>query len=79
MEDITDFFVHYIETTPSLDIAESEFKRSLIDDQELKAMYKQWCRERGTSEKNGFKDFCEEYMEEQDDVWNSLNDFDNQE
>lgn len=79
MENITDIFVHYITTNPSLDIAESEFKRALIDDPELRADYRQWCRDNGSSEKNGFADYCEEYMTEQDNVWNSLTDYDNME
>ncbi len=60
-------------------MAEAEFKRTLVDDPELRRNYRNYCREVGTSEKNGFLDFCEEYMAGQDSVWESLNDFDNQE
>ncbi len=30
----------------------------------------------GSSEKNGFKDYCEEVIRSQDDVWQTLNDND---
>lgn len=79
MEEMTDLFVHIINQTDSLDMAESEFRRMLVDEPELRRQYREYCREVGSSERNGFKDFCEEYMQEQDNVWNSLSDFDNQE
>ncbi len=79
MEEMTDLFVHIINQTDSLDMAESEFRRMLVDEPELRRRYREYCREAGSSERNGFKDFCDEYMEEQDNVWNSLSDFDNQE
>lgn len=76
MNDITDFFISIIKQAPSIDIAESEFKQALIDDPELRRTYRDYCREIGTSEKHGFLDFCEEYCSEQDDVWQALNDYD---
>lgn len=79
MEHITDLFIHIIGQTPSIDMAESEFRCMLVDDAELRKSYREYCRETGSSEKHGFLDFCEEYMQEQDNVWNSLNDYDNQE
>lgn len=79
MEDLTDLFVHYIKNSPSLDMAEAEFRHSMIDDPELRREYRQYCRDNGYTEKNGFKDFCEEYMQEEDSMWNTLSDFDNQE
>ncbi len=79
MEDITELFVKIIKESPGIDMAEAEFKRTLVDDPELRRNYRNYCREVGTSEKNGFLDFCEEYMAGQDSVWESLNDFDNQE
>lgn len=79
MENITDFFLTIIKQSPSIDIAEAEFKRALIDDPDLKARYREYCRETGTSERRGFLDFCDSYMENEDEVWNTLSDFDNQE
>lgn len=79
MEDLTEYFVNILKQSDSIDIAESEFKRSLIDDDDLKRRYREYCREIGTSEKHGFLDFCEEYMQNQDSIWESLSDYDNQE
>lgn len=76
MEDITALFNSIIEEAPSIDIAESEFKQKLIDDGDLKRAYRTYCREVGTSEKNGFIEYCEEYYSEKNEVWDNLNDFD---
>lgn len=79
MEEMTDLFINIINQTDSLDMAESEFRRMMVDEPELRRRYRDYCHEVGSSERNGFKDFCEEYMQDQDNVWNSLSDFDNQE
>lgn len=75
-ENIEDYFIEIIKQSQSAEMAEAEFKRALVDDPELRKLYKLYCREIGTSEKNGFMDFCHEYMDGQDEIWNSLNDFD---
>lgn len=77
MNDITEYFIHIIEQSPSYDIAEAEFKRAIADDDELRAAYRQWCHEVGSSEKCGFLDFCEEYRADRNEIWNSLSDYDN--
>nr|QCB65003.1 hypothetical protein [uncultured bacterium] len=69
-------FNHYISQCGSIDIAESEFKMAMNEDQKLKKLYRQWCHDVGSSEKNGFLDYCHEYLDRQDDVWGTLNDFD---
>lgn len=78
MEDITLIFNDIIRQYGSVDIADSEFKKRIHEDTNLRALYRQWCNEVGSSEKDGFLDFCEEYMETQNDVWNTLNDYDNE-
>lgn len=75
---LTDYFVQLLKQSPSIDIAIDEFKRNLADDAELRTSYREWCQEQGTSERFGFKDFCEEYIEGKNDVWNSLTDYDNE-
>ncbi len=79
MEDITDFFVQILQQAHSLDIAEAEFKRAIADDDDLHLQYREWCHINGHSEKHGFMDFCEEYLADRNDVWNSLSDYDNEE
>ena len=66
-EDITELFLAILHEADSLDVAESEFK------------YRDWCHEVGNSERNGFIDFCEEYLQDRDEVWDNLNDFDEDE
>lgn len=79
MENIREYFINIIQQADSIDIAEAEFKRSLIDDDELRRQYRAYCREIGTSEKHGFLDFCEEYLQNQDSIWESLSDYDEKE
>lgn len=72
MIDITAIFTQYLEQYDSVDIAESEFKRDMHEDAELKNAYREWCHEVGSSEKKGFLDFCEEYLDNKNDIWDSL-------
>ncbi|MBJ2166864.1 MAG: hypothetical protein JFR24_03200 [Muribaculaceae bacterium] len=74
--DITEYFNSLISQTGSIDMAEAEFKRAIAEDNELHTIYREWCHENGSSERNGFLDFCDEYMESQDSKWDSLNDYD---
>lgn len=76
MEDITLIFNDFITQYGSLDIADSEFKKRIHEDEDLHELYREWCLDVGSSEKDGFMDYCDEYMDNQDDVWNTLNDYD---
>ena len=78
MEDISDYFISLLQEHRSVDIAEAEFKRAIAEDDELRAEYRQWCHEVGNSEKYGFVDFCKEYLEDQDQVWQSLSEYDDE-
>ena len=46
------------------------------EDESLRNEYREWCHMVGSSERKGFTDFCEEYLDSQDSIWNALNDFD---
>lgn len=74
MEDITDFFNEMLRLYGSVDIAEAEFKKQLHEDADLHQRYREWCHEVGSSEKNGFMDYCEEYIESQKSIWDNLKD-----
>lgn len=76
--DITEYFKTLIEDSSGIDVAESEFKRMLADDPELRASYREWCQENGHSQRRGFSDFAEEYLENRESVWDALNDYDDQ-
>lgn len=58
--DITEYFNSLISQTGSIDMAEAEFKRAIAEDNELHTIYREWCHENGSSERNGFLDFCDE-------------------
>ncbi len=73
MTDITELFDSLLEQAGSIDIAEAEFKRIIHTDPELKSAYHQWCDEYGSSERNGFFDYCQDFKKSQDDIWDSLN------
>lgn len=77
MEEITAIFNYYLTQYGSVDIAEAEFKKAMHEDADLRALYRRWCDEVGSTEKNGFFDYCDEYIDAQNEVWNSLNDYDN--
>jgi hypothetical protein len=75
--DITEVFEEVIQQTGSIDVAESEFKKMIGEDDELRQLYREWCQEVGSTERNGFSDFCDEYLELRNAVWDSLdNDYD---
>lgn len=79
MYDIEEYFRQIISQHHSVDIADSEFKRLLAEDPQLRQEYSEWCHIVGSSERRGFRDFCEELIASQDSVWDSLTDFDNEE
>lgn len=76
MIDIIEIFNQYLSQHDSIDIAESEFKKAIHEDSELRDAYREWCHEVGSSENHGFYDYAEEYLDSQADVWNTLNDMD---
>ena len=48
----------------------------IADDAELRENYKEWCHAVGSTEKQGFLDYCDEFKNSQDDIWDSLSDYD---
>ncbi len=76
MDEITDVFVQLIQQYKSIDIAEAEFKKLINEDDEIHSQYKEWCEAVGSTEKMGFFDYCEEYLESQHSIYDSLTDFD---
>ncbi|MDE6126294.1 MAG: hypothetical protein K2G30_04990 [Muribaculaceae bacterium] len=76
MDELIELFQDIIKQAGSIDVAEAEFKKRVADDEQLRALYREWCHEVGSTERNGFLDYCEEYMESQDSIWETLNDYD---
>lgn len=77
-KEITDIFIKLLEECGSTDVAEAEFKRRLADDPELKENYNEWCHIHGYSFRHGFLDFCDEYLDHKNSVWDSLTDYDDE-
>lgn len=75
-DDITALFIQLLEEHKSVDIADTVFKRMLDDDPELREEYKEWCHSVGSSEKSGFLDYCEEYLDSERSKYDTLNDYD---
>lgn len=73
-DDIRDYFDAMLQQYGSIDIAEAEFKKQIHEDRELHDRYRQWCHEVGSTEKNGFFDYCDEYLDSQDSIWDNLKD-----
>ena len=48
----------------------------LHEDTELREEYREWCDAVGSSEKMGFLDYCDEYMDSQESIYDTLNDYD---
>lgn len=76
MVDLFKIFDGVLEHARSIDMAESEFKCLLCDNPELRAAYKEWCAEEGTTEKLGFVEYCEMRFDEEETFWDVLNDAD---
>ena len=72
--DITEYFDMLLNEYKSVDIAEAEFKKRIHEEPELKAKYREWCHDVGSSERNGFMDYCEEFIESQDNIYDNLRD-----
>lgn len=49
----------------------------ISDDPELRADYRLWCQDNGHTERYGFLDYAEEFIDMQNSVWDSLTDYDN--
>lgn len=75
-QDITAFFNQLIRQSGTMDIAKAEFSRILADDIDLQNDYREWCEDMGYTERKGFDHYCEEYMDSQQSVFDSFNDFD---
>lgn len=78
MNDIVDLFHEILTHSGSVDIAEAEFKRMIHEDPDLRARYRDYCHEVGSSEKRGFLDYCEEYLDSQESIWDDLKEFEDE-
>ena len=73
MIDIFEVFSNVIKHNRSVDMADSEFKRLLLDDNEIRKAYKEWCEHEGYTEKKGFIEYCHSVFDEEENKWDVLN------
>lgn len=73
-EDITELFEQLISQSGQIDIARAEFQRLINDDRQLLLQYRQWCQNQGTTERFGFRDYCEEYLDNESEIFDTLSD-----
>ena len=73
-EDMTELFEQIIAQTGQMDVANAEFVRMINEDRALLLRYREWCRANGTTERRGFRDFCEEYLDSQSEIFDALYD-----
>ena len=59
----------------SIDIAESEFSRLMNEDEKIMTAFKEWCNEMGYKERKAFVEYCQEYIDENEKVFDSLSDY----
>lgn len=76
MNNISELLRSLLDEYSSVDMAESEFKRMLNEDDNLKADYKVWCEDLGYSPKTGYEEYIEEIFESQDSIWDILDEYD---
>lgn len=79
MTDIPSLFLNILNQSGSLDMANAEFKKMMGADEALHREYREWCHEVGSSERNGFLDYCEEYLSDREAAWDTLSDYDDEE
>ena len=72
---IPDIITNLLTQFGSIDIAESEFKRLLYEDKEMKSAFKEWCEETGYKERTAFSEYANEYLEGHKSIFDTLSDY----
>lgn len=75
IEDIPSLIARLLSQLGSVDIAESEFKRMINDDAQMKSEFKAWCEEMGYKENSAFIDYYDEYIVDNDLAFDTLSDY----
>ncbi len=78
MINLTDLFHDILTNSSSVDIAEAEFKKMIHEDPELHAAYREYCHEVGSTEKRGFLDYCDEFIDSQESIWDDIREFEDE-
>lgn len=75
MDDISILIQDLLSQFGSIDIAESEFKRRINEDSTLKSEYKEWCESMDYRERDAFIQYCHEYLESNESIFDTLSDY----
>ena len=74
--DVTIIIDDVIKQYRTLDLSEEVFRSMMADDPQLYADDQECCDTMGVSSRKGVAYYYEEYIEQQDSVWDSLDDQD---
>lgn len=77
--DISAYYISLLEQFRTVRLAEQEFRRQMDDDPNMQAEYIRWCEENEFTPRDGLSEFGTIYIEEREERWESLNDFDENE
>ncbi len=69
---ITEFFESLIKQYREFEPSLEAFKRTLEEDITLQDEYTEWCDAMGYSEKKGFEEFYNDYIEHSNSIWDSI-------
>lgn len=73
--DIPSIIINLLHQFGSIDIAESEFSRQMNEDETMLTAFKEWCNEMGYKERKAFVEYCHEYIDENEEAFDSLSDY----
>ena len=76
MTDIQSMIRELLAKFGSIDIAESEFKRLLLEDETLKDYFKEWCEDMGYRERTAFVEYSHECLDKHESAFDSLSEYD---
>lgn len=74
MTELTALMEQLIDQYRQIDVAESEFQKLIYEDEQLRRDYKEWCEEQGYTERRGFIEFCNIYIDSEESRWDVLSD-----
>ncbi len=78
MADIEELLRSLIDQHRSIDIVESEFKRMLNEDNNLKDDYIAWCEDEGYSYRSGYHEFIQQMFDSENSIWDTFIQFEDE-
>ena len=70
--DIEELLLDLIQKNDDIEIAEAQFDEMLHEDEELNLNFGEWCMSKGYNEKRALKMFYKEYLQREDNIWDSI-------